>query len=57
MTQAVRGPVGFLYLLTFAVTFAFGNLEGTFTAYLEAALPLSITASPSPAASSPISAF
>ena len=35
MTQAVRGPVGFLYLLTFAVTFAFGNLEGTFTAYLK----------------------
>jgi len=35
MTQAVRGPVGFLYLLTFAVTFAFANLEGTFTAYLK----------------------
>ena len=35
MTQAVRGPVGFLYLLTFAVTFAFGNLEGTFAAYLQ----------------------
>ena len=35
MTQAVRGPIGFLYLLTFAVTFAFGNLEGTFAAYLE----------------------
>ena len=35
MTQAVRGPIGFLYLLTFAVTFAFGNLEGTFTAYLK----------------------
>ena len=34
MTQAVRGPVGFLYVLTFAVTFAFGNLEGTFAAYL-----------------------
>ena len=34
MTQAVRGPVGFLYLLTFAVTFAFGNLEGTFATYL-----------------------
>ena len=34
MTQAVTGPVGFLYLLTFAVTFAFGNLEGTFTTYL-----------------------
>ncbi|MDQ2799763.1 MAG: MFS transporter, partial [Armatimonadota bacterium] len=35
MIGAVRGPVGFLYLLTFAVTFAFGNLEGTFTAYLK----------------------
>jgi len=35
MAQAVRGPIGFLYLLTFAVTFAFGNLEGTFTAYLK----------------------
>ena len=35
MTQAMRGPVGFLYLLTFAVTFAFGNLEGTFTTYLQ----------------------
>ena len=35
MTQAVRGPVGFLYLLTFAVTFAFANLEGTFTVYLK----------------------
>ncbi len=35
MTQAVRGPIGFLYLLTFAVTFAFANLEGTFTAYLK----------------------
>ncbi len=34
MMQAVTGPVGFLYLLTFAVTFAFGNLEGTFTTYL-----------------------
>ena len=34
MTQAVTGPVGFLYLLTFAVTFAFGNLEGTFTTYI-----------------------
>ena len=35
MAQAVSGPLGFLYLLTFAVTFAFGNLEGTFTAYLK----------------------
>ena len=35
MTDAVRGPMGFLYLLTFAVTFAFGNLEGTFTTYLK----------------------
>jgi len=35
MAQAIRGPIGFLYLLTFAVTFAFGNLEGTFTAYLK----------------------
>ena len=34
MMQAVTGPVGFLYLLTFAVTFAFGNLEGTFTTYM-----------------------
>ncbi len=35
MAQAVTGPIGFLYLLTFAVTFAFGNLEGTFTVYLK----------------------
>ena len=35
MAQAVSGPVGFLYLLTFAVTFAFANLEGTFTFYLK----------------------
>ena len=35
MAQAVSGAVGFLYLLTFAVTFAFGNLEGTFTVYLK----------------------
>ncbi len=35
MAQAVSGPIGFLYLLTFAVTFAFGNLEGTFTVYLK----------------------
>lgn len=35
MGQAVTGPVGFLYLLTFAVTFAFANLEGTFPAYLK----------------------
>lgn len=35
MAQAVTGPLGFLYLLTFAVTFAFANLEGTFTAYLK----------------------
>ncbi len=34
MTHVARGPVGFLYLLTFAVTFAFGNLEGTFATYL-----------------------
>lgn len=35
MLSAVTGPIGFLYLLTFAVTFAFGNLEGTFTVYLK----------------------
>ena len=35
MLQAMTGPIGFLYLLTFAVTFAFGNLEGTFTVYLK----------------------
>ena len=34
MGRAVAGPVGFLFLLTFLVTFAFANLEGTFTAYL-----------------------
>jgi multidrug resistance protein len=34
MARAVTGPMGFLYLLTFLVTFAFANLEGTFTAYL-----------------------
>jgi len=35
MASELRGPIGFLYLLTFAVTFAFGNLEGTFTTYLK----------------------
>ena len=35
MMQGITGPIGFLYLLTFAVTFAFGNLEGTFTVYLK----------------------
>ncbi len=35
MLRAITGPIGFLYLLTFAVTFAFGNLEGTFTVYLK----------------------
>ena len=34
MGRAVFGPLGFLYILTFAVTFAFANLEGTFSAYL-----------------------
>ena len=34
MTRAVTGPMGYLYFLTFAVTFAFANLEGTFTSYL-----------------------
>jgi multidrug resistance protein len=33
--KALTGPLGFLYLLTFAVTFAFANLEGTFTTYLK----------------------
>ena len=35
MGRAIGGPVGFLYGLTFAVTFAFANLEGTFTTYLK----------------------
>ncbi len=34
MFSAVTGPLGFLFLLTFLVTFAFSQLEGTFTAYL-----------------------
>jgi MFS transporter, DHA1 family, tetracycline resistance protein len=34
MTSGISGPVGFLYILTFLITFAFANLEGTFTAYL-----------------------
>ena len=34
MAGAVTGSMGYMYLLTFAVTFAFGNLEGTFTSYL-----------------------
>jgi MFS family permease len=34
MAQVVTGPIGFLYILTFAVTFAFANFEGTFTSYL-----------------------
>ncbi len=44
MASAVTGPVGFLYLLTFAVTFAFGNLEGTFTAYLKQHLEPGVSA-------------
>ena len=35
MAQAARGPLGFLYGLTFLVTFAFANLEGTFAVYLK----------------------
>ncbi len=34
MLGALKGPVGVLYLLTFVVTFAFANMEGTFTPYL-----------------------
>jgi multidrug resistance protein len=34
MTSALSGPVGFLYILTFLITFAFANLEGTFTVYI-----------------------
>ncbi|HEX5322231.1 MAG TPA: MFS transporter, partial [Capsulimonadaceae bacterium] len=34
MTRGLSGPIGFLFLLTFLVTFAFANLEGTFTPYL-----------------------
>nr|MDQ2688067.1 MFS transporter [Armatimonadota bacterium] len=35
MVRAARGPLGFLYGLTFLVTFAFANLEGTFAVYLK----------------------
>lgn len=35
MARAARGPLGFLYALTFLVTFAFANLEGTFAVYLK----------------------
>ena len=38
MTQAVRGPVGFLYLLTFAVTFAFCQSRGNIYGLSETAL-------------------
>ncbi len=34
MTRGLSGPIGFLFLLTFLVTFAFANLESTFTPYL-----------------------
>ena len=34
MGRSIVGPVGALYLLTFLVTFAFANLEGSFTPYL-----------------------
>lgn len=34
MAKGLTGPIGFLFLLTFLVTFAFANLEGTFTPYL-----------------------
>ena len=34
MVRVVTSPIGFLYILTFAVTFAFSNFEGTFTSYL-----------------------
>jgi MFS family permease len=34
MAHGLAGPIGSLFLLTFIVTFAFANLEGTFTPYL-----------------------
>lgn len=34
MGAALNGPIWFLFLTTFMVTFAFANLEGTFTAYI-----------------------
>jgi multidrug resistance protein len=34
MQNALSGPIWFLFLTTFMATFAFANLEGTFTAYI-----------------------
>lgn len=34
MAESISGPMGYLYFLTFCVTFAFANLEGTFSPYL-----------------------
>jgi predicted MFS family arabinose efflux permease len=34
MLSGLKGPIGFLFVLTFLVTFAFSQLEGTFTPYL-----------------------
>ncbi len=57
MLSAVRGPIGFLYLLTFAVTFAFGNLEGTFTVYLKQHLERGLTDRQSLAAAGGVFAY
>ncbi len=57
MLGAVTGPIGFLYLLTFAVTFAFGNLEGTFTVYLKQHLEPGLSARQSIAAAGGVFAY
>ena len=57
MASAVTGPIGFLYLLTFAVTFAFGNLEGTFTVYLKQHLEPGLTDRESVAAAGGVFAY
>ena len=57
MLGAVTGPIGFLYLLTFAVTFAFGNLEGTFTVYLKQHLEPGLSSRQSIAAAGGVFAY
>lgn len=39
MGRALAGPLGFLFILTFLVTFAFSLMEGTFTVYIRQFCP------------------
>ncbi len=44
MGKALTGPLGFVYILTFLVTFAFANMEGTFTPYIQHMIGLPVGA-------------